>query len=165
MLSTQSLIQGLTLSFPILKIYVHLFKVRILVAKLKNRESDCQCKNACNMSDIFGYSNYFEYHFEFAESNRYNFFLTQIESNNWECGDRIIWVGSIWLDLDQDSLSESKWKMDWLQTIQLFQSFSLYELKSLHGSPWVSHICISLRTSGEKEHCEPNIFDSKCWQQ
>ena len=57
------------------------------------------------------------------KSNRYQF-LTQIESDHWKSGDRIIWVGSIWLDLDQDSLSEGKWKMDWLQTIQLFQSFS-----------------------------------------
>ena len=63
---TQSLIQGKK-NFPILKIYVHLFKVGILVAKLKNRESDCQCKNACNMSDIFGSIIILNIIFEFAE--------------------------------------------------------------------------------------------------
>ena len=61
---TQSLIQGMK-NFPILRIYAHLFKVRILVAKLKNRESDCQCKNTCNMSDFFRYFHHFRYYFEF----------------------------------------------------------------------------------------------------
>ena len=152
---TQSLIQGKK-NFPILKIYVHLFKVGILVAKLKNRESDCQCKNACNMSDIFRSSNYFEYHFEFAEKQS----LTQIESNDWKSGDRIIWVGSIGLDLDQDSLSESKREMNWLRTF-LNSVFFIIWVKSLLGSPWVGHICISLRTPEEKK-VFMNIVSPNC---
>ena len=100
------------------------------------------------------------------------FFLTQIESNDWECGDRIIWVGSIWLDLDQDSLSESKQEMNWIRTFFYLVFFIIWvdHLGSVTFAFLSEHL---ERKKSCQEHCQSNCstvsadnnrFEKKVWK-
>ena len=110
---TQSLIQGWTTSFRILNIIyppVQSQNTRSETQEQRKWLSVQKCLQYVILfsSNISIISNII---LNLMKSDRCQF-LTQIESNHWECGDRIIWVGSVGLDFDQDSLSESKQEMN-----------------------------------------------------